>query len=186
MSAGKKPAAKGRLPSIKIVAKIDGQPLRFGRPRVKKASDPTLIEQLKALDRAARRGILGLPPAIDKRRLAERVLQGQLLREHEAQFVADLLTGKKRRAVRPRSTDVALKRDEIAQHVLYARALHPDWRLESIVKRIRKLHKVSRGFVFKVLREIDPGRRSTIEASAKVFAEWQAEVAARATATRKE
>ncbi len=183
MSAGKKPTAKGRLPSIKIVAKIDGQPLRFGRPRVRKVGNPTLIEQLNALDRAARRGILGSPPAIDKRRLAERVLQGQPLREHEAQFVADLLTGKKRRAVRPRSTDVALKRDEIVQDVLYAQALHSNWKLESIIKRVQKLHRISRGFVFKVLREIDPGRRSAIEASAKAFAEWQAEV--RATAKRK-
>ncbi len=181
MSAGNKRAVKGRLPSIEIVAKIDDQPLMLGRPRVKKDGDPTLIEQLKALDRAARRGILGLPLAIDKGRLAERVLQGQPLHQHEAQFVADLLTGKKRRAARPRSADGALKRDEIAQVVLYAQALHPDWKLQSIIKRIQKLHRVSRRFVFNALREVDPDRRSIMEASAKAFAKWQAEVAARAT-----
>jgi len=178
--------AKGTTLPIENV-KIDPERrVIYGFVHAKHDGGSPTIERLKALDRATRRGILGLPlPAIDKKRLAERVLQGQPLREHEAQFVADLLTGKKRRAVRPKSTDVALKRDEIVQDVLYAQALHSNWKRESIIKRVQKLHRISRGFVFKVLREIDPGRRSAIEASAKAFAEWQAEVAARATAKRK-
>jgi hypothetical protein len=91
--------AKGTTLPIENV-KIDPERrVIYGFVHAKHDGGSPTIERLKALDRATRRGILGLPPpAIDKKRLAERVLQGQPLREHEAQFVADLLTGKKRRA----------------------------------------------------------------------------------------
>jgi hypothetical protein len=143
--------------------------------------DPTVIE---TLDRAARRRILGLPPPINRGRLAKRVLRGQPLSSHERQFIADAIRGK-RRTASPKSIDIALKRNEIAQSVLYFRAMHPDWKEEAIIALVREGYGISRTKVFDALRALSPEQRSTIKASARAFAEWQARITTRTTGKRR-
>jgi hypothetical protein len=142
------------------------------------------LRALEALDRAVRRGILGLPSAIDRKRLAKRVLRGQSLNPHERQFIADMLRGK-RPTARPKSADVALDNDGIAQDVIFAQAFRPRDKLEAIIKGVGELHGVKRSKVFEALRSLTPERRAGIEAFAKRSVEYQAEVAARAAARRK-
>jgi hypothetical protein len=143
----------------------------------------TKIDLLRGLDRLARRGILGLPPAINRARLAERVQRGQPLHPHERQFIVDMLRGKQ--PGRPKSTAVALDHDEIAQDVIFAQALRPDVKREAIIRSVQELHGVKRSTVFDALRALTPERRSGIEASARRFAEYQAENAARTAAKRR-
>jgi hypothetical protein len=172
-SKGKTAAKNAGFSKCYPIENVPGLVVRVAPAGGKKDSTPLTItlEHLKVLDRICRRGILGLSPPIDKERLAQRVLEGHTPRPHERQLIADMLRGKRRRAVRPKSTDVALKHDEIAQHVIYAQALNPNWTLETVVRRVRELHKVSRAFVFQVLREMDPARRSIMERGAATIAE---------------
>jgi hypothetical protein len=54
--------------------------------------------------------------------------------------------------------------------VLYLRALHPTWQLKAVITDVMKGYGVSRAYVFKALREIDPERRKNIESGAAAFA----------------
>jgi hypothetical protein len=123
------------------------------------------------IDRRFRAHILGLTE-IDRRELAKRLRDGDVLTSREREFPADLCENKvSRKRRRPPSADVALNKDEIAQEVLYSRALHPDRQAKAVNYVVGNSHGVSAKYVERILRELDPERRRNIEASAAAFAE---------------
>jgi hypothetical protein len=78
----------------------------------------------------------------------------------------------------PKLKNGALKRDELAQTLLYAKALVRKRqsalgpKLESLVHE-RRLG-VDRSYAFRALQKMDPERRRIVEMSAEAFAEWLA------------
>jgi hypothetical protein len=114
---------------------------------------PTLEDQLRALDRGARTAILG---------------------------IGDLRNRTKRPRHRPKKVDSPLRRDEIAQFVAFLRALYPRKPDKLIIERTCDHFGVSRAYVYRILKEVDPERWEIMKASAAairgsvVLAEWSA------------
>jgi hypothetical protein len=118
--------------------------------------------RLEAALASARRQINGLQPQIDRSHLAQKVRQGKPLDERERAFIADLLEGKRRPAHRPKSDDVSLKNDEIAQVYLYARVLHSDRQDKDIMPDIEALFGVKSRRIYQIIAALDPERRRNI------------------------
>jgi hypothetical protein len=134
----------------------------------------TAEDQMIALDRGLRLGLLGFTPKIDRKDLARRIRERGKVRPYELDFIADLVEGKKRKRHRPKSAEAALKADSIAQGLFLTEALHPDWKREAAVATVMKLHSIkSRSHVFEVLKKIDPEREKSMKALAAVIAEHQ-------------
>ena len=72
---------------------------------------------------------------------------------------------------RPPTVDAALKRDDIAQLVAFARALQPDWPEKEIRYRVCKYFGVKRTYYYRALKEIEPERWRILQASAAAIAE---------------
>jgi hypothetical protein len=72
---------------------------------------------------------------------------------------------------RPPTVDATLKRDDIAQLVAFARALHPDWLEKEIIYRVCKYFGIKRAYYYRVLKEIGPERWRVLQASAAAIAE---------------
>jgi hypothetical protein len=111
---------------------------------------PTLEDQLRALDRGARIAMLGI---------------GHLRWN---------ISGHPRH--RPKTVDSPLRRDEIAQAVAIIRVLHPEKPEKWIIGRIGDCYRVSRSYVYKILKEIDSERSGNIKASAPIIVEMWAEM----------
>jgi hypothetical protein len=105
---------------------------------------PTREDQLRALDRGARMAILGI---------------GHLRNRTE------------RPRHRPKTVDSPLRRDEIAQWVAILRAGRPNLLDKVIIVRVCKHFGVSRAYVYRILKEVDPERWENIKASAATIAE---------------
>jgi hypothetical protein len=117
--------------------------LRWRTPVVTDVT-PTLLDQLRALDRGARTAILG---------------------------IGHLRNRTKRPRHRPKTVDSPLRRDEIAQLVAWLRALYPRKPDKLIIGRVCYFHRVSRSYVYRVLSEVDPERWENMKASAAAFVE---------------
>jgi hypothetical protein len=76
---------------------------------------------------------------------------------------------------RPPTVDAALKRDDIAQLVAFARAVHPDWKEKEIRYRVCKYCGIGRAYYYRVLKEIEPQRWRVLQASASAIAEQVAQ-----------
>jgi hypothetical protein len=126
----------------------------------------------------ARRKRLGLPPDINKRRLALAVLTESRLEEHERLFIARLLAPElftkapQKNVGRPRSTAAALKADEIAEKYFYHRVMFPHQKhKEEAAPIVAAFFRVSPSYVDKVLGQLDPARRKEMESQATALAE---------------
>jgi hypothetical protein len=103
-------------------------------------------------------------------RLAQRARDGRACQD-EIDLLVDIAEGKLRSPPhRPGTRAAAIKRYKIAQEVLLLEALFPQRKREAIVAQVAKGYGVTRGYVFKVLREINPERREFIERSAAALA----------------
>lgn len=150
-------------------------------------------DELAPMDLEARRKKLGLPPDINRRALAIKVLRlanprdRDRLEEHESLFIARLLdpvlvakiTGKSARPGRRKSTAVALRADEIAETYFADRAIFPNAKhKEETAPRVASFYGVSTSYVDKVLHALPAKRRAELKrqakALAKSYAEWQA------------
>jgi integrase len=105
------------------------------------------VALLQALDRSARRRLLGLDQLLDEQRAL-----GQ---------------GGGRRI----SVGARLKRDEVAQAVLCAQAFDPAEKLEAIVHRVAELYGVKRRYVFQALADMTPEREANAKAMAIALAQ---------------
>jgi hypothetical protein len=133
-------------------------------------------------DPETRRRKLGLTPDIDRRDrqwIAARVLFGEPLEDHERKFVArlvdsgtvTLLTGvepsKRGRSV---STDVAVRRDEVAEYYFFQKAMHPHAKhKQQLLPNTAKALGVSTSSVDKALGRTDPERLRQMEVAARDF-----------------
>jgi hypothetical protein len=115
--------------------------------RAKAGFEEARIARLKALDRSAPIGLLGIAGLLPVKR-------------------------QQRRRGRPKTPDPTLKSDDLAQAVLYATALNPEGKREAIVEQIAQHLNASRASIFEALQKLDPDRRANIEAAARAFAEW--------------
>lgn len=135
----------------------------------------------------SRRRRLGLKPDIDRELLAYRVFFGEPLLDYEREFLARLVDpafitfiigpepGEKKG--RPPSTEVAIKRDEIAEYYFFYRALHPRAKhKEEALPDTAKYFGVSTSYVDKALRGTASARRAEMKAAATAFAENLREV----------
>jgi hypothetical protein len=102
------------------------------------------LEELRALDRGARIAILGI---------------GHLRNQSEHP------------RHRPKTVDSPLRRDEIAQAVAIGCAVRPEKPKKWIIGGVCKVYKVSRSYVYRVLKEVDPERWEIMEQAAVWFAE---------------
>jgi hypothetical protein len=105
---------------------------------------PTLEDQLRALDRGARTAILG---------------------------IGHLRNRTKHPRHRPKTVDSPLRRDEIAQTVAYIRASSPTLLEKGIIGRVCEHFGVSRAYVYRILKEVDPERWENMKAGAEAFCE---------------
>jgi hypothetical protein len=106
---------------------------------------PTLEDRLRALDRDARTAILGI---------------GHLRNRTE------------RPRHRHKTVDSPLLRDEIAQWVAILRANRPNLLEKVIIGMVCDHFGVSRGYVHRILKEVDPERWENMKAFAAVLAEY--------------
>jgi hypothetical protein len=106
-------------------------------------------EKLKRLHRGAQRQILDV-----NRQLADQKARGQ-------------------RGGRKLSVDSVIKRDEIAQMVIYFTAMYPEDKRTAIIHDVAKFHGVNRSYVYGCLAETAPERRRHMELAAAAFVEWQ-------------
>jgi hypothetical protein len=105
----------------------------------------------------------------DFRRIAKR-LRLDLLSDGERAFLADYLEGK----AKPRKLKggrTALGKDVIAQTVIYLEAADPNHQLEAAVKDVCRVLRVSRSYIFNILKETDPSRLAAMRAGANAFSE---------------
>jgi hypothetical protein len=109
---------------------------------------PTLEDQLRALDRGARMAILG---------------------------TGDLRNKTRHPRHRPKTVDSPLRRDEIAQWVAIGQASRPKLREKEIIARVCSHFDVSRGYVYRILKEIDPERWENMKTFAPVVLEMWTE-----------
>jgi hypothetical protein len=70
------------------------------------------------------------------------------------------------------SVDAILKRDDIAQMVIYLRAMYPARKLKAIVYDVAKFHRVQRSYVYKCLAETGPERRENMVPGVTAFIKW--------------
>jgi hypothetical protein len=99
------------------------------------------------------------PRTIDRNDLAERVLSGGVVHQHEREFIADWLKDKKQNH-RPRSFKTAVESDAIARAVSFSKATGQ--RLSQ--KQIGNAFGVSTSTVRKAVRELSPQRKKNIAA----------------------
>jgi hypothetical protein len=78
--------------------------------------------------------------------------------------------GRHRPRHRPPTIDAALRRDEIAQFVIYYRAIDPLAPDEQSIGAAEDFFNVSRGWVYRCLEKVDPARLEIMKASAAAFA----------------
>lgn len=105
---------------------------------------PLTLEEARALDRGARTRILGI---------------GHLRNR----------TDNPRH--RPKTIDSPLRRDEIAQWVAILRAGRPTLPEKVIIGRVCEHFGVSRAYVYRILKEVDPERWENMKAGAEAFCE---------------
>lgn len=127
-------------------------------------------ELAPAADMAFRRKLLRLPPRIDKDDLAKRLLNGGTLHQHEREFLAGWLKGRKQNPRhRPPSAETAIKADEVAQFVFYWEAIDPDVQRKEVCAELKAMYGVSPRYVRDVLEKIDPERKRHLMTSAAIF-----------------
>jgi hypothetical protein len=102
------------------------------------------LEEVRALDRGARMAILGIGHLRNKI-------------DHPRH--------------RPKTVDSPLRRDEIAQWVAIGRASHPKLREKVVIARVCGHFGVSRGYVYRILKEVDPERWRIMKVSAAAMAD---------------
>ncbi len=95
----------------------------------------------------------------------DRALRTQML------GIAHLKTDKHPRN-RPPTIDAALKRDEIAQGIAVARAVHPEWSDKEVRYRICAFYNIKRSYYYRVLNEVDPERWQNMQGLAAALAEF--------------
>jgi hypothetical protein len=116
---------------------------------------------------------------VDRQLIAARVLFGEPLEDHEREFVArlvdsgtvTLLTGvKPSKRGHPVSTNVAVKRDEVAEYYFFQKAMHPHAKhKQELLPNTAKVLGVSTSAVDKALGRTDPARRRQMEVAARDF-----------------
>ena len=111
---------------------------------IEEAQRALLNAQLKALDRGVRTQILEVRHLLP-------------------------VKGRRRPRHRSQSADTFLLRDEVAQFVIYARVLHPEWSRKETIRRVRDLFGVERAYMFRALQRLDPERRANMEAGARAL-----------------
>jgi hypothetical protein len=115
------------------------------------------LEEARALDRGARIAILGIGHLRDKT-------------EHPRH--------------RPKTVDSPLRRDEIAQTVAVIRVVYPEKSEKWVIGKIGDHYRVSRSYVYRILKEIDSERWESMKAFAPIVVEIWAEMGIRPEARK--